>query len=172
MTVIPLSQAISDAQAAGFSGQSLSTIIGIARAESSLDTTAYNPTDPYGGSYGILQINGSHTGESFTYGVHTYIMSPAVAENPSLAFAFAYQLSKEGTFFNDWSTYTSGKYANLTQSTSGASSPVNTLASVTTLTDPSAWVRVGIGTLGVILIIAGAFAIVTTFTQSEEKSKS
>ena len=87
---------------AGFSGFSKDIIVAIAQAESSGNTEAYNSNDPYGGSWGVLQINGAH----FQSGTTT----KACALNPQCAFKFAFGLSKGGTDFSAWGTYTSGSY--------------------------------------------------------------
>jgi len=97
---LTLDEVVGYAKAAGFTGTGLRTIVAIAQAESGFDTTAVNPNDPYGGSFGILQINGAHISA----------ISIADMEDPAKAFVFAYSLSRQGTYFNDWSTYTSGKY--------------------------------------------------------------
>jgi hypothetical protein len=87
---------------AGFSGFSKDVIVAIAQAESGGNTEAYNSNDPYGGSYGVLQINGAH----FQSGTTT----KSCALNPACAFKFAFGLSKGGTDFSAWGTYTSGSY--------------------------------------------------------------
>lgn len=100
MAKITLQQAIQYAQAAGFKGQSLITVLAIAMAESGLNTTArYTNT---GGSVdrGILQINNYWHAE----------YSDAQCDNPATAFKAGYTISSSGTNFNPWSTYTSGKY--------------------------------------------------------------
>jgi len=100
MTLLPGNQHISVSQArdyalkAGFSGASLDTIVAIAQAESGLNTANWNPLDPYGGSFGILQINGSH----FQSGAITKVQ----ALDPAASFRYAYQLSSHGTNFHDW----------------------------------------------------------------------
>lgn len=174
MTTILQSQAATYATQAGFSGGALATILGIANAESSLNTLAYNGNDPYGGSYGVLQINGAHMGESFVYGNHTYIMSPSIADNPLLAFAFAYQLSGGGVDFTPWGTYTSGAYLSGTVSSSSGTvsgvpvssvpdtiNNVNTLNTLTSgLSSPDIWVRLGISLVGIALIVTGTVAVV------------
>jgi hypothetical protein len=100
---LTIEQAITYAQRAGFSGAGLATIVAIAQAETAgtLDTMAYNPNDPNGGSFGVLQINGAHFGEAWAGGV----MSQAQADDPQIAFNYAYVLSQKGTNFNDWGTY-------------------------------------------------------------------
>ena len=102
MSVLSLGQAATYAQQAGFSGQSLGTILAISEAESGLNTNAYNPNDPYGGSYGIVQINGAH----FSAGGTT----KACALDPACAYKYAYQLSGQGKNFTAWGSYTNGAY--------------------------------------------------------------
>lgn len=84
----------------------LEVITAIALAESGGNTQAVNTNDPYGGSYGILQINGAHLTDFYSTGT----ISKAAALNPSTAFQYAYMLSDHGTNFQPWGTYTSGLY--------------------------------------------------------------
>jgi len=115
MPVITVQQASTYAQQAGFTGQSLATILAISQAESGLNTGAYNGSDPYGGSYGIVQINGSHFSSGGT--------TKACALDPACAYKYAYQLSGKGTNFKDWGSYTNGSYRQyLGSSTSVATS--------------------------------------------------
>lgn len=109
---ITYEQAAAYAAQAGFSSQTvpgtkwtqIQVITAIAAAESGLDVHAYNPSDPNGGSYGILQINGFWFGHGITQ---------SGALNPLQAFQFAYTaISHRGTNFRDWSTFTSGVYKN------------------------------------------------------------
>lgn len=113
MTTISVAAAENYASSAGFSNTikvsgtqytQLQTIVGIAIAESGLDPNAFNASDPNGGSYGILQINGFW----FSHGI-----SAAGAKDPQTAFNFAYRtISAHGTNFSDWSTFTNGSYKN------------------------------------------------------------
>lgn len=105
MATLTLIQVASYACQAGFHGSSLYTIMSIAQFESSFNTQAVNAQDAHGGSYGILQINGSHFGEQFPSGSHQIIMSKEVAFDPQEAFNFAWWLSQHGTKFTDWSTW-------------------------------------------------------------------
>lgn len=93
----------SQATVAGTPGYTqVEVIVAIAQAESSLNDQAYNPRDPNGGSYGILQINGFWFGHGFSY---------ANRFNSQAQFNFAYStISHHGTNFNDWGTFTSGAY--------------------------------------------------------------
>lgn len=87
---------------AGFTGAAQQTITAIALAESGGNSVAYNPNDPYGGSYGILQINGAHIVGGET--THACTLDPQCAMN------FAYKLSNGGQNFTAWSTFTNGAF--------------------------------------------------------------
>jgi len=80
----------------------IQTIVGIAGAESHLNIRAYNPSDPNGGSYGLLQINGAH--------FHLGGTSEHAALDPLSAFQYAYVLSNHGQNFLPWGTFTNGLY--------------------------------------------------------------
>lgn len=80
----------------------IQTIVGIAGAESGLNINSYNPSDPYGGSFGVLQINGSH--------FHAGGITQAGALDPLHAFQYAYVLSNHGTNFIPWGTFTNRSY--------------------------------------------------------------
>lgn len=113
---------------AGFSNQIVSgtkytqiqIITAIASAESGLDVHAFNPSDPNGGSFGILQINGFWFGHG---------ISQQGALNALQSFQFAYTaISHHGTNFNDWSTFKSGVYKNKVLNLPGqGSTPLATL---------------------------------------------
>lgn len=107
-TQIPIGQAVTYARNAGFLSNGLTYVVAIALAESRLYSHAVNTSDPAGGSFGVLQINGAHFGEAFGGG--RYTMSQSAAFDPALSFLFAYQLSNGGRNFNAWSTYTGGQY--------------------------------------------------------------
>ena len=105
MTVLREDQLYTYATQAGFTGGARDTIVAISEAESGGNTNAVNKNDPYGGSFGVLQINGAHMppyGSSTTQGC---------AYDPACSFRYAYQLSSGGTDFHDWGSYTSGAYA-------------------------------------------------------------
>lgn len=88
---------------AGFQGDSVNTITAIALAESGGETGNCNLSDPYGGSFGVLQINGSHFLSGTT--------SKACAFDPLCSFQFAYSLSGGGKNFTPWGSFTDGRYA-------------------------------------------------------------
>lgn len=91
MAKITLQQAISYAQAAGFQGQSLITILAIAEAESGLQTDVVNSI----GATGILQIY---------LAVHSNVTS-AQAKDPAFSFRYAWSLSNGGRNFCPWQSY-------------------------------------------------------------------
>jgi hypothetical protein len=91
----------SNANVAGTKYTQIQVIVAIAIAESSLNIYAYNPLDPYGGSFGVLQINGAHFNAN---------MNENDAYNPQKAFNYAYLLSQRGTNFNPWGTFTNKSY--------------------------------------------------------------
>jgi hypothetical protein len=112
---------------------SANMITAIAMAESAGgNTCAWNPNDPYGGSYGIVQINGAH----FSGGETTQ----ACALDPACALKFAYGLSQQGTKWSDWGTYTNGSYLQYLSGASGATpaAGTGTAALSATSTDPLA----------------------------------
>jgi hypothetical protein len=98
----------------GFRGSNLVTIVAIAAAESGLRSDAQNLSDPFGGSFGILQLNGSH--------FHTGNTSKSCALDPQCAFDYAWGLSGHGTNFVPWGAYTNGSYTKfLSQAKTAAS---------------------------------------------------
>jgi hypothetical protein len=96
MTVLSSGEIKAYAAQAGFSGQALNTIVAIALAESGGDTGAQNLNDPNGGSFGLVQINGSH----FQGGGTT--KSCALDAQCSMNYAFTLW-SSQG--FEPWGTY-------------------------------------------------------------------
>jgi hypothetical protein len=124
MSILSIAQLSQIAANAGFSGQSLKDIVAIAMAESGGNTQAVNSNDPYGGSYGVLQINGAH----FTSGTTT----KECAFDPQCSFNYAYQLSNGGANFRPWGTFTNGSYQRFLPqvgdaSTSSNSNPLQSL---------------------------------------------
>jgi hypothetical protein len=117
-------------QNAGFSGASLSTAYGIVKAESGGRSGAYNPNG-LDKSYGLFQINmenndprnpnmGIKRNEAYLkkYKSIGYTGEQSLLD-PNINAKIAYDISKGGTNFNPWTTYTSGKYL---QHTSGMAS--------------------------------------------------
>lgn len=86
---------------AGFPDSAIPTGVAIAQAESGFQTGNCNPNDPYGGSFGLWQINGSHFQGSTTM---------ACAFDPQCSTNFTYQLSNGGQNWSAWGTFTSGLY--------------------------------------------------------------
>lgn len=122
-TRLTIPQAVSYAQEAGFSGKPLAIIVAVAQAESALYTHAVNSCDPYGGSFGVLQLNGSHFGDKFGPN-NQYTMSQAAAFDPQLSFLFAWPLSNYGKDFSPWGSFSNGgylQYLSATQDAIGAS---------------------------------------------------
>lgn len=105
------------ANSAGFSGSAADTIVAIAFAESGGNTCSYNPNDPFGGSFGVLQINGAHFGSNG--------MSKACALDPACAFRFAHGLwAAQG--FQPWGTFTNGSYKPFLQAGNTQATPSST----------------------------------------------
>lgn len=117
-------------QNAGFRGESLNTAYGIVKAESGGRANAYNPTG-MDDSYGLFQINmenndprnpgmGNKRNEMYLkkYASIGYT-GPESLKDPYINARIAYDISKGGTNFRPWTTYTSGKYL---QHTSGVTS--------------------------------------------------
>jgi hypothetical protein len=114
---------------AGFTGQSLVTAYGVARAESGGNATSYNGKG-LDKSYGLFQINmenndprnpnmGTKRNAAYLkkYGSIGY-KGPQSLYDPAINSKIAYDMSKGGTNFQPWTTYTKGTYAN--QLTPGA----------------------------------------------------
>ena len=117
-------------QNAGFKGESLNTAYGIVKAESGGRANAYNPTG-MDDSYGLFQINmenndprnpgmGNRRNADYLkkYASIGYT-GPESLKDPYINSRIAYDISKGGTNFKPWTTYTSGKYL---QHTSGVTS--------------------------------------------------
>jgi hypothetical protein len=110
MTVLSPAQIAAHAQAAGFRGQALVTIVAIALAESGGnpaakgDTTLTNAT--WGPSIGLWQVR-SLKAQSGT-GRERDAMR---LTDPAFNARAAWTISKSGTTFQPWSVYTAGTYA-------------------------------------------------------------
>jgi len=119
-------------QNAGFSGASLNTAYGIVKAESGGRAGAYNPTG-MDDSYGLFQINmenndprnpnmGVKRNEAYLKKYKSIgYTGPESLLDPNINAKIAYDISKGGTNFNPWTTYTSGKYLQHTSGTASAS---------------------------------------------------
>lgn len=99
MAILTSAQVRQYLQKSGFTGNGLSSGVIIVQRESGNDTLAVNHNDPYGGSYGMWQINGSHIIELFGHSI-----TLAQAYDPQASSDYAYQLSQHGSDFHDWST--------------------------------------------------------------------
>ena len=131
-------QLVQTLTSAGFTGQSLVTAYGIAKAESGGRANAFNPKG-MDESYGLFQINMENKDpRNPNMGVKrnaAYLKKyanigykgPQSLYDPAINAKIAYDMSKGGTNFMPWTTYTSGKYENqLTAGTStGTGSTVN-----------------------------------------------
>lgn len=126
----------------GFDISTVPTIAAIGMAESGGDDQAVNPNDPNGGSFGVLQINGIHPGAKDTLG------------NAALAFKMAFEISKNGSNFSPWSTYTSGRYLKFLPSAPTASLPQTTQSTVSTM-NPAANAAASGSTAGAAVIVLG-----------------
>jgi len=158
MPTISIGQALTYAGDAGFRGKGKIIIVAIAMAESGLNTTAYNPHDPYGGSFGILQINGSH----FLSGTTT----KGCALDPACSFRFAYELSRHGTYFGDWGTYTNGSYRQYlahVRAASPGSVPSTTTSATDTSTKDGCRKQAAVGVSVMALSLAVGLAAVMMF---------
>jgi len=125
-------------QNAGFSGASLNTAYGIVKAESGGRANAYNPTG-MDDSYGLFQINmenndprnpgmGDKRNEAYLKKYKSIgYTGPESLKDPTINAKIAYDISKGGTNFNPWTTYTSGKYLQHTSGVSTASVGTNTV---------------------------------------------
>lgn len=103
MATISVTNALSLAAKAGFSGNSQKTIVAIAQAESGLDAARTSPpnTDAWHSvDRGIVQINNHWHPE----------VSDACAYDAQCAFGQAYRISQQGKDFSPWSTYRNGAY--------------------------------------------------------------
>ena len=112
---------ISVLQQAGFSGDSLATAYAIVRAESGGRANAFNPRGK-DLSYGLFQINmlgkmGPDRRKKFGLSSNEDLYDPLT--NAQVAYA----ISNQGTNFNPWTTYTSGKYQQFLQSGTGGGAP-------------------------------------------------
>ena len=133
--ILTREQAASYARQAGFRGDGLTLMVAIATAESGLDTNAANLNDPNGGSFGLVQINGAHFGESWTNGV----MTKALALDPLVAMQFAFVLSRGGTDFSAWGAFTNGSYRKFLSSSVPVPSPLTTTTAAQTGSGTGGW---------------------------------
>lgn len=170
---ISLSQAITLARNAGFSGTSLVNIVSIALAESGLDANAQNCNNP-GGSCdrGIIQINNYWHSE----------VTDQCAYDPQCAFKSAYTISQQGSSFQPWTTFTSGAYKQFVNTVQQAINGNSNNTPITSTTPASGgicdvWVIGGIicsqffeqGTIVLVGLLVALVAIVMIALGSMEK---
>jgi hypothetical protein len=178
---ITVQQAISYAQAAGFSGQSLVDAVAIAMAESGLDTNSTNTTTSgVGLDRGIVKFNSVFHSD----------VPDSCAYDPACAFREFFRVSKQGTTFCEWCTYTTqcgqanctadgGYKSNLATvqaamggqtgtSTIGSFSPTSFLPTdlLSWLSDPIRMLKMA---LGIILIFISIFLLMVP--QAEQNAK-
>lgn len=107
--VLTIRQTAQYAAAAGFSGEALTTVVAIAKAESGLRTDARGDTGitdaTWGPSIGLMQIR-SLNNQRGTGGPRDEEANLDPAHNMWAAWI----VSSQGTNFNPWSVYTSGSY--------------------------------------------------------------
>lgn len=135
--------------AAGFTGQSLVTAYGIARAESGGKSNSYNGKG-LDKSYGLFQINLENNDPSnLNMGTKrnaAYLKKyasigykgPQSLYDPTINAKIAYDLSKGGTNFQPWSTYKSGSYANQLTSNANGGQVVNINLTIAKASDAEA----------------------------------
>jgi hypothetical protein len=136
-------------QNAGFSGTSLSTAYGIVKAESGGRPGAKN-MQGLDKSYGLFQINmenndprnpnmGVKRNEAYLKKYKSIgYTGPESLLDPFINARIAYDISKGGTNFNPWTTYTSGKYLQHTSGTASASMGNKTVNITVNLANASA----------------------------------
>jgi len=115
-----IGETISIAKAAGFTGTGLIKAVAIAIAESALNPDAtgdeHLQTIKWGPSVGLWQIRTLKP----AYLYMEPIRNIATLYNPQQNAIAAFAISKGGTDFSPWSTYTSDAYKKFTDSVSGA----------------------------------------------------
>jgi Lysozyme like domain len=104
---------------AGFPENAIPTGLAVAQAESSLESGNCNTSDPYGGSFGLWQINGAHFDSGET--------SKECAFDAQCATNFAYKLWQQNGW-QPWGAYTNGSYKQYTNggNQSGNEQPLST----------------------------------------------
>jgi hypothetical protein len=136
-------------QNAGFSGASLNTAYGVVKAESGGRPEAKN-MQGLDKSYGLFQINmenndprnpnmGVKRNEAYLKKYKSIgYTGPESLLDPFINARVAYDISKGGTNFNPWTTYTSGKYLQHTSGTASASMGNKTVNITVNLANSSA----------------------------------
>lgn len=128
-----LSEVISIARAAGFTGNGLITAVAIAIAESALNSNATGDvniqTNKWGPSIGLWQIRSLKP----EYLYLEPIRNAATLYDPLTNAKAAFAISKGGTDFSPWSTFIYNQYKNFTTQVGQAAQFVNDNSGTLTL---------------------------------------
>ncbi len=170
MSTLTIDQASQYAQKAGFSGTGLDTILAIAMAESGLRTDATNTAGntPPSTDRGILQFNSYWHPE----------VTDSCAFDPACAFQHAFNVSSGGTNFSPWSTFTNGNYRYFLSNLTSPSSTLSDTSSstdfnpITSILSSDTVHRVGLLTLGAIIILVGVIVLMGKSDSKEKESAS
>jgi hypothetical protein len=112
------------AYAAGFRGDSLTTAVAVALAESHGDTGIHGDvnlqTGTWGPSVGLWQIRSLNPGHGTA--AEQALRNAQANADPATNARHAYQISHQGNNFRPWSTYTNGAYRNYLNQARAASS--------------------------------------------------
>jgi len=122
MNVSNLPMVINAAKQAGFTGASLITAVAIAAAESGFDPDAMGDVNlqnqTWGPSVGLFQIRSLHNPLAYSY-PDTLRVADALRD-PVYNAQAAYAISKKGTDFAPWSTFTNGAFQQFVSLVTGA----------------------------------------------------
>ncbi|MFC0431737.1 type VII secretion target [Kutzneria buriramensis] len=114
MPTISAAQIAQYAYAAGFRGDSLTTAVAVALAESHGDTGIHGDvnlqTGTWGPSVGLWQIRSLNPGHGTA--AEQALRNAQANADPATNARHAYQISHQGNNFRPWSTYTNGAYRN------------------------------------------------------------
>lgn len=112
MPTISAAQIAQYAYAAGFRGDALNTAVAVALAESHGDTGIHGDvnlqTGTWGPSVGLWQIRSLNPGHGTP--AEQALRNAQANADPATNARHAYTISKHGTNFRPWSTYTNGAY--------------------------------------------------------------
>lgn len=124
MPTISAAQIAQYAYAAGFRGDSLTTAVAVALAESHGDTGIHGDvnlqTGTWGPSVGLWQIRSLNPGHGTA--AEQALRNAQANADPATNARHAYQISHQGNNFRPWSTYTNGAYRNYLNQARTASS--------------------------------------------------
>ena len=165
MTTLSSSQVYQDLINAGFTPAAATTMTAIAQAESSLNDAARGDlgiqTSVWGPSYGLFQVR-TLKQQTGTSGVRDINWLATSDTNQAKA---AYDISKGGTDFSPWSTFTSGAYQKFLGTASAAGTtnaqnagfslnPVDWFSGAKNIVVEGLFVVLGIGLVGAGLVRA------------------